>query len=979
MRAQRQWIVRVALMVGILLGSGTNLFATGSRENPSDASPFVPFYSDRTAPKDVRYSIHVTGRAGATVIELELDFSTIDYVLVKETSAYVEAAQTELQKATNYWGSSVPAAARAVLDNNTLQEFPLVSSIAFSSTVHATFVPGSTNLGTIPAEYYVRGMKIYPMPITSYGEDSIVRVLLIHRDGSWERIGLKIEFFEGEKALFATAVSLPYYKKALGFQYSLFTGSGEEAAFKSAAIKYVTDTGLSLTENDPCWTAFQGANGLSEYQQTFRSVFARHFSFGKERVTLPGIGKSGNVSYVQSGSESFDLIYGKRRSLYMAVYLRFLYERGKPILSKVLHSEMKLLDSGYTYDWKQYEKIPSGAGQDGERLVEAALRYLTWGVEYQLVEEKFNVTRNEVYKNNRLAIDEWVVKKAPSEPPAAGNSKADAWDLLDSTIAVLNLRLMKSADCPIIERFIPNTGEGLEFQVSVQAQNLLGENLNKNLGPTTEFLFLSPEDPFYDEQPLDTPEASNVYRNRGGGFEIYVQDKNGTYTVVLLEPNLEGTDGLSRYTVSPMSGKLTLKPDFFGAVEGMKAGQLLYTRGGDTYYQFYIRPLSGNIRPGDDLVLRLCLKDDPTVVGAASAERLATYDKKLLWRANLYIDDGATDWNNQNPWDAPLSLNEWNRDVSGNRMTGDRAGKQVISIQPWTKNNTGYMLELNERTTTLSVTNAIAYGWGCADEPFSSFAKLQEQKALLSTRYDAQGGLLPNPIGNAIPWNSSMAPNRNWANYLAETITLIGGVTYHSYRPGYSTERRYGTIGQNNYNANANQYIRETAGLDCSGFVQRAARYTSNPYRLPDLSVTADSWTENNSAIGRKNTNDMKPEAVDYSWLLWTHELRATLEEYPRQGDEVISGPVPVVPGDLMLIYDAGRVTTVHVALVQSVHHQPDGSVRFSDIKVIEATSGFNRQYKVLNMQTLWGYIENNFDFQRAEFGRIEFARLRTE
>ena len=408
MRAQRQWIVRVALVVGILLGSGTNLFATGSRENPSDASPFVPFYSDRTAPKDVRYSIHVTGRAGATVIELELDFSTIDYVLVKETSSYVEAAQTELQKATNYWGSSVPAAAREVLDNNTLQEFPLVSSIAFSSTVHATFVPGSTNLGTIPAEYYVRGMKIYPIPITSYGEDSIVRVLLIHRDGSWERIGLKIEFFEGEKALFATAGSLPYYKKALGFQYSLFTGSGEEAAFKSAAIKYVTDTGLSLTENDPCWTAFQGANGLSEYQQTFRSVFARHFSFGKERVTLPGIGKSGNVSYVQSGSESFDLIYGKRRSLYMAVYLRFLYERGKPILSKVLNSEMKLLDSGYTYDWKQYEKIPSGAGQDGERLVEAALRYLTWGVEYQLVEEKFNVTRNEVYKNNRLAIDEWV-------------------------------------------------------------------------------------------------------------------------------------------------------------------------------------------------------------------------------------------------------------------------------------------------------------------------------------------------------------------------------------------------------------------------------------------------------------------------------------------------------------------------------------------------------------------------------------------
>ena len=67
-----------------------------------------------------------------------------------------------------------------------------------------------------------------------------------------------------------------------------------------------------------------------------------------------------------------------------------------------------------------------------------------------------------------------LVKRDPSAPPAAGSSKADAWDLLDTSIAVLNLRLMKSADCPIIERFIPNTGEGLEFQVSVQAENLFG-------------------------------------------------------------------------------------------------------------------------------------------------------------------------------------------------------------------------------------------------------------------------------------------------------------------------------------------------------------------------------------------------------------------------------------------------------------------------------------------------------------------------
>ena len=228
----------------------------------------------------------------------------------------------------------------------------------------------------------------------------------------------------------------------------------------------------------------------------------------------------------------------------------------------------------------------------------------------------------ESYQVRRL-----LVKENPSVPPVAGNSEADAWDLVDSTIAVLNLRLMKSSVSlisePISERFIPNTGEGLEFQVSVQAENLLGENLNKNLGPAAEFLFLSPEDPFYDDQPLDTPEDSNVYRNRGGGFEIYVQDIDGTYPVVTLTPNPEGTDGLSRYTVSPMSGKLTLAQSASKTGSEQSAIQLWYTRGGEPYYQFYIRPLAGNIRPGDDLVLRLCLKDDPTVVGAASAERLA--------------------------------------------------------------------------------------------------------------------------------------------------------------------------------------------------------------------------------------------------------------------------------------------------------------------------------------------------------------------
>jgi hypothetical protein len=40
------------------------------------------------------------------------------------------------------------------------------------------------------------------------------------------------------------------------------------------------------------------------------------------------------------------------------------------------------------------------------------------------------------------------------------------------------------------------------------------------------------------------------------------------------------------------------------------------------------------------------------------------YDKKLLWRANLYIAEQSNDWNDIHPWNAPFSENEWNKRYS---------------------------------------------------------------------------------------------------------------------------------------------------------------------------------------------------------------------------------------------------------------------------------------------------------------------------
>jgi hypothetical protein len=86
---------------------------------------------------------------------------------------------------------------------------------------------------------------------------------------------------------------------------------------------------------------------------------------------------------------------------------------------------------------------------------------------------------------------------------------------------------------------------------------------------------------------------------------------------------------------------------------------------GRNYYPG-IRPLGpGGAKPGDDLFLEFAARPrnaagaDPAGIfrearfQAAEGDYLAVYDKKLLWRANLYIDEKDGDWNDLHPWNAP--------------------------------------------------------------------------------------------------------------------------------------------------------------------------------------------------------------------------------------------------------------------------------------------------------------------------------------
>jgi hypothetical protein len=111
-------------------------------------------------------------------------------------------------------------------------------------------------------------------------------------------------------------------------------------------------------------------------------------------------------------------------------------------------------------------------------------------------------------------------------------------------------------------------------------------------------------------------------------------------------------------------------------------------RFGNTGLEIGIRPLNATSAwPGDDLLLQFGVRDRytgqavsiSTYVGdendaqvstltASVPEKdyIAVYDKKMLWRANLYIDESVTatflgtegvresvDWNDTHPWDVP--------------------------------------------------------------------------------------------------------------------------------------------------------------------------------------------------------------------------------------------------------------------------------------------------------------------------------------
>jgi hypothetical protein len=375
----------------LLLACAAQVHALGRRENPA-VTPLrnLTIKADPASPQKVEYSIGAAAGLGFMIFTVGWKPTTIQWVVAQDEGGIIgspvgagvlDALGADVSEYVLHPGSAVPPIGDATVAFGRIRDFP-------GDPLHrATGVSCRIPIGLDGAERHIR-------------------VLLVHQDGSWERIRFmaSFEFFPGEAQLFGTRGDLPYHKKALAFLDTFFSdGTNEQTAFRNTAVLRLSGRYPDLKGDDAFWNAFRDMPGLDERRNMFRSVFLRHMEPVKGGLTDGSGGTS--LSRPAWDSLRWDMLYGGEGSPYVTAYLGFLAEIGKPLFSKVLDSELRRVHTGHAYDWRQYQ--PLGV-EEGPELARVALRYLHWGVEYTLASGRGG--SEAVYKENREPfIDNWVL------------------------------------------------------------------------------------------------------------------------------------------------------------------------------------------------------------------------------------------------------------------------------------------------------------------------------------------------------------------------------------------------------------------------------------------------------------------------------------------------------------------------------------------------------------------------------------------
>jgi hypothetical protein len=263
------------------------------------------------------------------------------------------------------------------------------------------------------------------------------------------------------------------------------------------------------------------------------------------------------------------------------------------------------------------------------------------------------------------------------------------------------------------------------------------------------------------------------------------------------------------------------------------------------------------------------------VIGTAKPEDfLAVYDHKMLWRANLYIDerDGSeggvrddpfsrtryADWNDAYPW---VEGNEWNKTFDLDYLLGTVAGgNNTFTITGLQEGNGGQVIRPHDFTWNHKgggdqdiADGRVAYDYNGQDSPFEFNFKMDNQRVL--NMHGLTNGLYGYEQEDAVG-DATIAPmiddQRLHANYLkgaeyphdeadmaqanyivdAEPVTIDGN-NYFPYVPSLSNSVGDPSTGDGIVGLPANPtYAGFAAGLDCVAFVMRSAGYPGNRYTL---------------------------------------------------------------------------------------------------------------------------------------------------
>jgi hypothetical protein len=295
-------------------------------------------------------------------------------------------------------------------------------------------------------------------------------------------------------------------------------------------------------------------------------------------------------------------------------------------------------------------------------------------------------------------------------------------------------------------------------------------------------------------------------------------------------------------------------------------------------------------------------------------------------------------------------------------------------------NNDAGIADWTRYTDGVTITDSVAYSWGCADSIEDFNLDLNYQRTAINAYYSDDTSVnaeypanytiicaTPEPNGpyteedypegqcnpdpelhrDWFPWDFTVAPGEGddrWHNYIKglynpemETYNAItiNGKTYYPYLPGLSSYKLNVLNNYHDYDA------KRSAGVDCSGYIQKCAGYTDNPYiSIPDITerIYWGGGSENLIAPAGFASNE-------YTWPIEDSNL--------------------LVPGDIISCDG-------HVAMIWKIEYDDNSRIVTEDNVYLIEAQGVDMS--VTNFRD-WKYLVD----RPASFPNITKRRLKTD